>query len=281
VIPTVNRVELLRRALYSALRQRDRFDDYEIVVLDNYSDDGTWDYLQSIGNPRIKVFRNPDRLPPASNWNKAARLSSGEFLYMLQDDDVASPNMLATVSRSISRHEGVDLICFGTCLMDEDEQNHRIFGQPESETFLPAPEAVMRFARGWDSSIAQIVFSRAAFDLHGGFDEAHPFTSDAETVLIWMIYSNVVLVPNTLVMRRIWPDQVMAKISHTPEWRKAMSNLADTVIGAATDSRRLDLTQLEDLRLALLRNFVHPSEMPREPGEYLRLALPERYGRTS
>ncbi len=88
VIPTIGRLDFIRRALYTALRQQDHFDDYEIVVLDNRSEDGTWDYLQSIQNPRLKVFRNSHRLPAANNWNEAVRLSSGEYVYMLADDNV-------------------------------------------------------------------------------------------------------------------------------------------------------------------------------------------------
>ena len=105
VIPTIGRLDLIKRALYSALRQQDHFDDYEVVVLDNCSEDGTWEYLQSMkNNPRLKVFRNSQRLSQARNWNKAVRLSRGEFVYMLQDDNVVLPEMLATISNAMARY---------------------------------------------------------------------------------------------------------------------------------------------------------------------------------
>jgi len=258
VIPTVGRVDLIRRALYSALRQGDQFDDYEIVVLDNCSEDGTWDYLQSIKNSRLKIFRNSHRVSQGQNWNKAVRLSNGAFIYMLQDDNIVSPNMLAKLSNSMAGHENVDLVCFGVRYMNEDERDYFAW-QPEREELLPAPQALMRFARNWSTNTSFAVFSRTIFDRHGGFDEEsphYPVLLDIEYILRWMLHCNTLIIPDFLAMHRIWTGTITATAQYSPEMFTAMTYIVNRVFRFAADSGRLDPDQLEDLRQALVQTFL-------------------------
>jgi len=56
VIPSYNRLRSLPRALQSVLRQT--FEDIEVIVVDDCSTDGTWDYLQTIHDPRLRIIRH-------------------------------------------------------------------------------------------------------------------------------------------------------------------------------------------------------------------------------
>ena len=62
VIPTYNRVPFLPSALDSVRRQR--FTDYEIIVVDDGSEDGTCDYLQR-QKDRLRILRQSNRGPGA------------------------------------------------------------------------------------------------------------------------------------------------------------------------------------------------------------------------
>jgi len=63
VIPTFNRVHLLARTLESVWRQR--FTDYEVIVVDDGSTDGTQAYLQGVGN-KVRVIRQANSGPGAA-----------------------------------------------------------------------------------------------------------------------------------------------------------------------------------------------------------------------
>jgi glycosyltransferase involved in cell wall biosynthesis len=260
VIPTIGRLNLIRRALYSALRLQDHFDDYEIVVLDNCSEDGTWDYLQSIkNNPRLKIFRNSHRLAQAQNWNEAVRLSSGEYIHMLQDDNLVLPEMLATISNAMARHKNVDLVCFAVRYMDENERGKGTLWQPEREELLPAPQALMRFARKWTTTTSFMVFSRAVYDRYGEFDEespSYPVFLDIEFVLRWMVHCNTLIIPDFLAMHRIWLGTVTTATFDLPEMFTAMTYVVNRVFRFAADSGLLDTDQLDELRQALVQTFL-------------------------
>ena len=63
IIPTYNRVDLLRRALESVWAQD--FHDYEIVVVDDGSHDETMAYLESLGG-KVRAFRQENAGPGAA-----------------------------------------------------------------------------------------------------------------------------------------------------------------------------------------------------------------------
>ena len=55
-IPVYNRRDLVQRALQSVLTQD--IDDLDILVVDNCSDDGTWEALTAYRDPRLRLVRN-------------------------------------------------------------------------------------------------------------------------------------------------------------------------------------------------------------------------------
>ena len=100
VIPTYNRLEFLKEALASVAAQT--FTDYEIIVVDDGSNDGTTDYLASLVG-RVTVLRQENRGPSAAR-NLGARHSSGRYIAFLDSDDLWLPWTLATYNALIAEH---------------------------------------------------------------------------------------------------------------------------------------------------------------------------------
>jgi hypothetical protein len=257
VIPTYNRVELLKRAVESALAQEGSA-DYEIIVVDDSSQDNTWSYLQNMIDARLKTFHNEVRLGMGCNWNKAVSQSSGEYVFLLQDDDLAMPNLLARAAEIIDKYRSVDLICFATCLMDSDESSQRIFWRYPREELWPAPQALLYFAGNWTLSSTQVVFSRSLFDRYGGFDLTPPIMSDAEAILRWMVHADTVVIPDVLALRRAWSGSVTSSTIHSTEMSQTMQHLKTSVTTLAASSGKLSNTQLNQLAQHLETSFIEP-----------------------
>jgi glycosyltransferase involved in cell wall biosynthesis len=255
VIPTFNRVDFLRQALASALKQVD-FNDFEVLVADDCSDDETWSYLRSIDCPRLRIMRNDRHLGMGGNWKKVIELSRGRFIYVLQDDDAALPQLLSVSSSLFDRHKGAELLCFATCLIDDAGQNAEVYWRPEQEVVLPAPEALLQFANHWTISSSQVVFSRDVYEHHNGFDLTAPILSDADAILRWMIDTDTILYPDPLALRRRWPGSVTARTRHSSAMVDTMKFLTKNVLQHAIASKRLKATQLSELESALERTFI-------------------------
>ncbi|HET6848292.1 MAG TPA: glycosyltransferase [Gaiellales bacterium] len=92
-IPTRNRAAFLREAIASALAQT--FDDIEVLVCDNASEDDTAAVVGSFADPRLRYERNDRDLGMVGNWNRCIELARGELIANLADDDLMTPDRLA------------------------------------------------------------------------------------------------------------------------------------------------------------------------------------------
>lgn len=96
-LPTYNRVELLKRAVNSVLRQT--FQDIELIVVDDQSTDSTAEYLESLGKRQNKVrwFINKTNSGACFSRNKAIKEAHGIFVTGLDDDDYFAPNHIESL----------------------------------------------------------------------------------------------------------------------------------------------------------------------------------------
>lgn len=100
VIPVRNRVRTILDAVHSALEQKTEF-DYNVIVVDNDSTDGTREALESISDPRLVLIKvnSDERLGIGGCWNKALLSEHcGRFAVQLDSDDLyISPFTLASI----------------------------------------------------------------------------------------------------------------------------------------------------------------------------------------
>lgn len=107
-IPVKNRRFMVEEAISSVLSQT--FSDYEIIVVDNNSNDGTWEYLNSLNNSQIKIYQNNNDIGAVRNWAKCVEYTSGEWLRFLMSDDILIPTALelawTAITQIADRHIG-------------------------------------------------------------------------------------------------------------------------------------------------------------------------------
>jgi FkbM family methyltransferase len=101
-IPTYNRGELLERTLESILPQLP--DDFEVVICDTGSTDGTRERIARIaaGNPRVRFFSLAERLNLDEALLRLLDLNRGEYIWFFSSDDRMKPGAAEAVRRQIS-----------------------------------------------------------------------------------------------------------------------------------------------------------------------------------
>ena len=92
VIPTYNRVTLLQKSVSSIVAQS--YSNWELVVVDDGSTDGTADFIRGMGDPRISVLEMPHSGHIGGLRNIGVQAGSGEWIAFLDSDDVWMPNKL-------------------------------------------------------------------------------------------------------------------------------------------------------------------------------------------
>src|ERR1051325_4458502 len=92
IIPTYNRRDMLVRAVDSVLTQTRS--DFEVIVVDDGSTDGTEQAFLPERDQRVKYIRQSNAGPSAAR-NRAAQAASGAYFAFLDSDDTFLPNKLA------------------------------------------------------------------------------------------------------------------------------------------------------------------------------------------
>jgi glycosyltransferase involved in cell wall biosynthesis len=113
IIPTHNRVASLQKAVQSVLGQT--FQDFEIIIINDASTDGTAVYLAGLINtdPRIHVITNTEPLCGSQSRNLGIQLSQGHWLAFLDDDDVWMPEKLEIQLQTLAANPGAVAVTCG------------------------------------------------------------------------------------------------------------------------------------------------------------------------
>src|SRR5271165_5388668 len=165
VIPTFNRVALLNSTLESVFAQRAT--DYEIIVVDDGSTDGTMDYVQSLAQ-QVKVFRQPNKGPGAAR-NLGACHASGAYLAFLDSDDLWFPWTLEAYWDVIHDcHEPSFVAGKPYLFSDKHEVDKAVRCGVRTEKFADYLASSDHW-RWW--GVSSFVIRRDAFALVGGFTE--------------------------------------------------------------------------------------------------------------
>lgn len=105
IMPLYNAEKYLGESLDSVLAQS--FRDFELICVNDASDDATLDILQSYqeSDSRIKIISNNERCGAAKARNKAMKRAEGEYLAFLDGDDIFEPDMLKVAYETANRHQ--------------------------------------------------------------------------------------------------------------------------------------------------------------------------------
>ena len=107
-VPVYNGARYLRATLASVLDQD--YDDYEVVVLDNASTDGTPVILADLDDPRVRVVRNDRLLSLPDNWRRVCERAQGRYLKVVCADDLVSQNCLRSQAEVLDASPGISLV---------------------------------------------------------------------------------------------------------------------------------------------------------------------------
>jgi glycosyltransferase involved in cell wall biosynthesis len=118
--PVFNRVNFLRECVASVLSQS--FTDFEYVISDNCSDDGSHELAleAAAGDQRVRVRRNGTNLGMHLNMTLAYRELKGEYVIMVCSDDLLLPGALAHFVDGLDRNPQATLATSSTALIDVD-----------------------------------------------------------------------------------------------------------------------------------------------------------------
>jgi glycosyltransferase involved in cell wall biosynthesis len=207
-LPTYNGAAHVEAAIESILSQT--LDDFELLVMDDCSDDDTPAIVARFQDARIRFERNPVRFGLVRNWNRCLDAASGTYVTIFHQDDVMAPDNLARKVAVLDEHPTVAFVHSNLRQIGPD-------GSVLSEWWYapPAPgDAGVHGGRDflerlfWGDNLVccpGVVLRREMVSQHGLFDTQLPFTADWEMWMRLCIFHDVAYIPDPLFSYRRHP----------------------------------------------------------------------------
>jgi glycosyltransferase involved in cell wall biosynthesis len=112
VVTTTDRPSLLPAAIRGVLGMD--FDDYELIVSDNFSKRPATDLLADVNDRRLRIIRTSRRLPGPDHWEFAWDHVTGDYVMFLGDDNALHPGILSFADQAIRDHR-LELMSWRVC----------------------------------------------------------------------------------------------------------------------------------------------------------------------
>lgn len=108
LMPAYNAERYVLQSIQSVLAQTE--EDFELIVVDDCSQDSTPDILRGIGDRRLKVIRNEVNQGVVAASNIARSHARGRYIARLDSDDYAQPTRFRSQREFLDRHPEIDLV---------------------------------------------------------------------------------------------------------------------------------------------------------------------------
>jgi len=203
-IPTFNRADMLRESIESVLQQT--YDDFELIISDNASEDATESVVKSFDDSRIMYVKNDHNIGSRENWRRCFALVKGEYIAILPDDDLMVPENLERKVRVLSSNARIGLVHSKYDLIDVDglivEPNQDAWGIPDRVDCLENRQEMLYHA--WNCiNCSSVVFRKDCVDKIGQFTDKLWTGWDYEYWLRISLYYEVAFLASPLIRYRI------------------------------------------------------------------------------
>ncbi|MDZ8088197.1 MAG: glycosyltransferase [Nostoc sp. DedQUE12b] len=242
IIPAYNSEKTIIETVQSVLNQT--FKNFELIIINDGSQDSTLDVIAEIKDPRIKVFSYPNAGGNVSR-NRGLKHAVGEFISFLDADDLWTPDKLQCQLKSLQENLTAKVAYSWTDYIDENSEivlsgTHVTANGDVYEKLL-----VTNFLENGSNPLIR----REALIELGGFDEYLCAAQDWDMWLRLACKFDFICVPCPQILYRISPNSVSSNLV-----RQEKACLQ--VLERACKERSLALNNIRNLSLANLYKYL-------------------------
>jgi glycosyltransferase involved in cell wall biosynthesis len=244
-LPNRNTVPYLQERVDTIFNQSCK--DWELVVSDNFSDDGAWAFFEGVARKdrRVSIIQAP--LGMYDGWNDCIRRARGKYIYIATSDDTMAPDCLEKLVAALERHPECDLAHCTLRVIDEFGRQfdsgwsrYSLFALSSGELIdiphlrmAPFDGLLHLSGRTVYTSITQLLIRRELFAKIGLFESRWGCIGDFNWAMRAGLVANTVHVPDTWAGWRIHAGQATSMVNYySIEHEKKIQEMIDHAIGA-------------------------------------------------
>lgn len=202
VIPAHNRAHSIMECIDSVLRQS--FTDYEIIIVDDASNDDTGKLIAQLQNPKITYYKFTQNQGAQTARNTGIYLAKGKWIAFLDSDDIWHENTLKTHYENILSHAPAsNLFLYSACMVSNEitKQTHYWDLAPQDSGFLKAPAPMFQGMVAAKLSLLQI----------GMLDESTPSYQEWDTSISLARICQIIYTKEALFTYRLHTGDQISK----------------------------------------------------------------------
>ncbi len=215
-IPIYNCEEYIKQTIESVLAQT--LSDWELIILDNSSQDKSLDIIKTYSDPRIRVVESDKNIGIEENWNKALAEAKGKYIKLLPADDYLLPDCLEKQTSVFDRPENrsVVLVCCGRNIIDQSGNFliKRVF--PGKKGLVKGRTAIRRVLRSGTNLLGEpgaVLFKREFLPQVGNFDGTLLYVIDVNFWLRTLLWGDLYVIPEPLCTFRLSPGSCSVEMT--------------------------------------------------------------------
>lgn len=176
IMAVYNGMPYLKESVESILIQT--FKNFEFIIVDDASIDGTWGFLRALKDKRIKLVKNKRNLGLASSLNKALKFSKGNFIARIDADDISLPQRLEIQINFLQKNQNIDICGTLAYLINEE-------GKKIGEVQKPTKDKDIKKMNQWITGLIHPTWlaKREVFDELGGYDPEYDMVEDYDFLI--------------------------------------------------------------------------------------------------
>jgi glycosyltransferase involved in cell wall biosynthesis len=120
LMPAYNAAAYIKAAIHSILAQT--FTNFEFIIIDDCSSDGTMEIITQCNDPRIQVYKNETNIGIAATLNKGVSLAKTNLIARMDADDISYPGRLEYQMQYLANNPQLALLSGGTRIINESGQ---------------------------------------------------------------------------------------------------------------------------------------------------------------
>ncbi|MDC7123251.1 glycosyltransferase family 2 protein [Cellulomonas fimi] len=214
VVPAYNNADFVAETVRSVLAQT--YTDFELVVADHSSTDGTWDVLQQFADDdRVRLLQTPAGGGAKRNWDAVSQAARGELVKLVCGDDVLYPTMLERQVAAFG--DGVEVVASRRDIVDAHGRvlvKGRGLGRMRGP--LPGGAALRASVLAGGNLFGEpmcVMMRRSTLESVGWWDDREPYYIDLGTYAHALVRGTFVAVPEVLAAFRVSSTQWSVRLT--------------------------------------------------------------------
>jgi len=210
VIPSYNHEKFIAEAIQSVLDQT--YQNFEIIIVDDGSTDGSIEQIRTFSDPRIKLILHKKNRGAAVAMRTALERAKGEYIAVLSSDDMFLPDKLEKQVKFLDENPQYGAVFSYVEIIDEHgypftNQNHYYYKKFEQQNRDRYQWLNHFFYHGNALCHPSVLIRKSCYDKIGLYDERFAQLPDFDFWIRFCLKYELYIIPEKLVKFRIRSDE--------------------------------------------------------------------------